>query len=92
MLANREIISKNREFWRKNSECAAARYTLKTFRFSFEGGPIAAMFVAAGATTGSRTLPHCAATSPLYPDVRYTPEGGHSRRASVCPPRGHERP
>jgi len=47
MLANREIISKNREFWRENSECAAARCALKTFRFSFEGGPIAAMSFAA---------------------------------------------
>ena len=42
------------------------------------------MSFAAGATTGSRTLPHCAATSPLYLDVRYTPEGGHSQSPTAC--------
>ena len=56
----------------------------KRFRFSLERGPIAAMFFAAGATTGSRTLPHCAATSPLYPDVRYTPVGSTDRRNTFC--------
>jgi hypothetical protein len=50
---------------RRNGRC-----TLKTFRFSFEGGRIAAMF---SGPPWATTLPHCAATSPLYPDVRYTP-------------------